>query len=203
MIILDTCTAINCFKISKTWVVNLAKKCSSRTIIWENNLDLELQGLSKSKKQFIDYRDRLLKASNITLLDIEQDLSDDEYINYLTYLDQININDNKLLLTDLFSKNQKIDFSELQTNGKKRLSDVDKTLIALALTKDESILASDDNRILTLTEKYFNKQSFCCSAKIIEKSNDISCQKTLQTAFTKKNIYFYNSRYKKNHLTLC
>lgn len=203
MIILDTCTAINCFELSKVWASNLAKKCTTRNIVWEYNLDLELQGLAKSTKKYIDYRARLLKASNLTNLNIEDDLTDDEYLEYLINLEQININDSELLLKSLLSKNQKISLSDLQTNGKKRLSNVDKMLIALALTKKESILASDDNRILTLTEKYFDTQQFCCSAKIIEKANGIECKKTLQNTFTKKNIYFYSSRYNKNSLSLC
>ena len=203
MIILDTCTAIKCFDFSKNWNDNLYKKCPSKKIIWDKKPDSELFGLAKSTKKYSDYRDRLHKSSNILFFDVDTNFSDTEFIDFLFHIDNINNYDCSLLLDDLKSKSQKITLAELKENGKKRLSDVYKELIALSLTKQNSILASDDNRILTLTEKYYTSQAFCCSAKILEKTNNITCHKELKTKLAGKNIYYSDLRYKKNSLTLC
>jgi len=137
------------------------------------------------------------------MFDLDKDLSIDEFIDFISHINNIKKYDCTLLLADLNSKSQKFSLAELKENGKKRLSDVDIELIALSLTKPNSILASDDNRILTLTETFYTTQSFCCSAKILEKTNNITCQKELRKKLTDKNIYYSEPRYKKNLLTLC
>ncbi len=203
MIILDTCTAIKCFNFSKNWNDNLYKKCSLRKIVWDKKPDLELFGLAKSTKKYSDYRERLHKSANILLFDLDKDLSSDEFIDFISHISDIKKNDCTLLLTDLNSKNQKFSLTELKENGKKRLSDIDIQLIALSLTKPNTILASDDNRILALTEKFYTGQAFCCSAKILEKTHNMTCHKELRRKLLDKNIYYLESRYKKNSLTLC
>jgi len=203
MIVLDTCTAINCFNISKLWIKNLIKQCPDRTILWETKPDQELYGLQNKNKKFIDFRQKLHDSEHVKIFDIEDDLSDEEYELYLECLQNINEKDGALLLKDLFNQNQNMNLSDLQTNGKKRLSDTDKELIALALAKDNTILASDDNRILTIIEDYFNTQPYCCSIKIIKLSNNIDCFHTLKETFNKKDIKFYSRRYNTNKLNIC
>lgn len=203
MIILDTCTAIKCFDFSKNWNDNLYKKCPSKKIVWDKKIDSELYGLAKNTVKYSGYRNRLHKSANILIFDLDKDLSSSEFIDFISHINDIKKNDCTLLLTDLNSKSQKFNLTELKENGKKRLSDVDIELIALSLTKPNTILASDDNRILTLTEKFYTTQAFCCSAKILEKTNNITCQKELRKKLADKHIYYSDSRYTKNSLTLC
>lgn len=203
MIILDTCTAIKCFDFSKNWNDNLYKKCSSRKILWDKKPDYELYGLAKSTAKYNGYRNRLHKSANILMFDLDKDLSTNEFIDFISHINDIKNHDCTLLLTDLNSKSQKFSLAELKENGKKRLSDVDIELIALSLTKPNSILASDDNRILTLTETFYTTQAFCCSAKILEKTNNITCQKELKDKLNNKNIFYSDKRYKRNSTTLC
>lgn len=203
MIILDTCTVIKCFDFSKNWNDNLYKKCPSRKIVWDKKPDLELYGLGKSTAKYNGYRNRLHRSANILMFDIDKDLSSSEFIDFISHINDIKKNDCTLLLIDLNSKSQKFSLAELKENGKKRLSDVDIELIALSLTKPNTILASDDNRILTLTETFYAAQAFCCSAKILEKTNNITCQKELKKQLTSKKIYYSEIRYKRNNLNLC
>ncbi len=203
MIVLDTCTAINCFDISKPWIKNLVKQCPNKIILWETKPDQELYGLRNKNKKFGDFRTRLHDSEHVQRFDIDDDLSSDEYLVYIDYLEKINKKDAELLLKDLFNKNQKMNLSDLQSNGRKRLSNTDKELMALALTRDDSILASDDNRILTIIETYFTSQPYCCSIKIIRSSNNIDCFHTLKDMFNKKDIKFYATRYNTNKLNIC
>jgi hypothetical protein len=203
MIVLDTCTAIKCFEFSKSWNINLHKKCPTRNILWDEKPNSELLGLAKDKVKYSDYSDRINKGPNTIKFNMETDLTEDEFISYIIFVDEISINDTALLLADLGKKNQSFNLAELKENGKKRLSNVDKDLIALALIKTNSILASDDNRILTLIEKYYTSQLFCCSAKILEKTNEITCKKELKKKLTDKHIYYFESRHKRNTLSLC
>lgn len=203
MIVLDTCTAINCFNFSKSWNTNLHKRCPTRSILWDTKPDSELLGLSRNTAKYSDYRDRINNSSNTIKFNMDTDLTEDEFLSYVTFIDEITTNDTALLLADLRRKNQSFNLAELKQNGKKRLSNVDKDLIALSLIKVNSILASDDNRILTLIEKYYTSQLFCCSAKILEKTNSITCTKDLKKKLTDKKIYYFETRHKKNTLTLC
>lgn len=203
MIILDTCTAIKCFDFSKNWNDNLYRKCPSRKIVWDKKPDSELNSLGKNTAKYSGYRNRLHKSSNVVIFDLDKDLSTDEFIDFISHVSNIQKHDCTLLLTDLNNKSQKFSLAELKGNGRKRLSNVDIELIALSLTKPNSILASDDNRILTLTETFYTSQAFCCSAKILEKTNNITCQKELKIKLTDKNIYYSEKRYKSNSTTLC
>lgn len=146
------------------------------------------------------FRDRLYSATNIQAKYIFDELIQKIYAIYGLRVFILESNKTTFNFDGIYFDKS---IATLRENGKKRLSNVDKDLIALSLIKVNSILASDDNRILTLIEKYYISQPFCCSAKILEKTNSITCTNDLKKKLIDKKILYFETRHKKNTLNLC
>jgi len=187
MIVLDTCSAINCYNISSNWLDRLKKCCVNKKILWSTTTQRELKGLSLTYTSLEDLIERLDKANNVFSIDTST-LSASDFLSYAQYLLDISNNDNTLLFNQ-FPKG-KIDLNILQANGKVRLSDADKELLALSMLKNAT-LATDDKRILKIIDTFYSTHPYICTPKIIQKIKNITTTQQLNNVCNRKNIYLY------------
>jgi len=191
LIVLDTCSAINCFTISTVWLEKLKKCCVDKKIIWTTTTNQELIGLSKSKNSLEKLIEKLNEAENVEDFDVDS-LPISDYVIYLAYLLDISNNDTTLLFNQ-FPKG-KISLEALQSSGKNRLSNADKELIALARLLNAT-LATDDTRMLKMLDTFYTTQSYICSPKIIQKIRNITTVQQLQNLCHPKKVWVYLNYY--------
>lgn len=161
MILIDTCAAINCHSVSTAWIANLKRHCPTRRFLFETTCNNELNGLSLSSKSIQKIATKIQPI--IEHFDAYTHLSAVDLPNFLQAIHDLQQYDRAMLLENLGSTPIKL---ENLSNGKNRLSDTDIHLIALAMVI-HAVVATDDNRMLTVLESYNPKIPFCCSPKLV------------------------------------
>lgn len=188
---------MNCFEVSKKWIDDFSKCCPGKKLLWDKTTKDELSTKSLKKTSLASLQNRFETSHIVEQFDAEEDFSDQDYETYIDFLEQINDIDNSLKPKELTSA--PINLLEWSTNGKKSLSDTDKLLVAVALTKatghPSTMLATDDNRILKIIEKSFTSLKYCCSPKLIFHFKNLKTFQELKDICSRHKIYIYSGRH--------
>lgn len=198
MIVLDTCSAMKCYSLSKNWLDRLKKCCADKKVLWSTTTNYELIGLSTNNKSLEDLIQRLSDAENVESLSVDG-LSEENFLQYLDYLSDISNNDS-ILLYNQFPK-IKTNLTILQVSGKDRLSEEDREIIALSMIMNAA-LATDDVRILKMLDEFYPEHPYLCTPKIIQKIKNITTIQQLKNICHPKQVWIY-ANYHTNNTAVC
>lgn len=187
MILIDTCSAINCHTVSTVWISNLKKHCPKRRFLFETMCNNELNGLSRSNKTIKKIADKIQPI--IEHFNAYTDLSSTELSVFLQAMYELKQYDRAMLLANIGSTPISL---ESLGDGRNRLSDTDIHLIALAMVI-RAVVTTDDNRMLTVLESYNPKIPFCCSPRLISIFQNITFAQAVKLCHD-KGIKVYRSR---------
>ena len=194
MILLDTSVLINLFNVSKKWVKKFAS-CTSRSLCREEKLKREFEEKEKNK-EFKKYLDGI---EYITY----EELSTTEFVEFMQLMDEIKKDDNALRSLQLGNKT-KFSLEDLR-NEVKALSNEDIYLLTWARflfekQKKDTIVATDDNRILEFCENRYGID-YICSFRVVKEIKACDFDRAKEICYKKK-IPVYESRIRKNRVAL-